>query len=71
MLNKVFRDFNGIATVEYALLAALVAVVCITSMTNLGQSVSNRFHNAAVDLEDEENNEEESGSESGIDGSSS
>lgn len=54
MLNKIFKNFKGVAMLEYALLAALIAVVCIASIANLEQSVSNKFNSAAVDLEAEE-----------------
>ena len=37
------RDDRGAALVEYALLVALIAVVCIAAITILGNSTSNKF----------------------------
>ena len=34
---------RGAALVEYALLVALIAVVCIAAITFIGQSTSNKF----------------------------
>jgi len=38
-------DERGASLVEYALLVALIAVVCIAAITFLGQSASSRFSN--------------------------
>lgn len=35
---------RGASLVEYALLVALIAVVCILAVTFLGQSASNKFN---------------------------
>ena len=37
------EDERGASLVEYALLVALIAVVCIIAVTFLGQSASSRF----------------------------
>ena len=37
------NDERGASLVEYALLVALIAVVCIAAITFLGQSASTRF----------------------------
>ena len=42
-LRESCADRRGTATVEYALLAALIAVVAITTFATLGSSVSNQF----------------------------
>jgi pilus assembly protein Flp/PilA len=36
---------DGAALVEYALLVALIAIVCILGVTFLGQNVSTKFSN--------------------------
>jgi len=36
-------DERGASLVEYALLVALIAVVCLVAVTALGQSASERF----------------------------
>ncbi|MEB3701904.1 Flp family type IVb pilin [Candidatus Bealeia paramacronuclearis] len=42
-LNRFLKDDSGATMIEYALLAALIAVVCITAITNLGTAVSGKF----------------------------
>ena len=37
------KDERGASLVEYALLVALIAVVCIIAITFLGQSASSKF----------------------------
>jgi pilus assembly protein Flp/PilA len=37
------RDEEGASLVEYALLVALIAVVCIVAITFLGNSASSKF----------------------------
>jgi pilus assembly protein Flp/PilA len=39
------RDERGASLVEYALLVALIAVVCIAAIAFLGHSASDRFSN--------------------------
>ena len=41
--NRVTRDERGASMVEYALLLALIAVVCIAAVTTLGTSASDKF----------------------------
>lgn len=41
--SRITRTDRGAALVEYALLVALIAVVCIAAITILGQSTSNKF----------------------------
>jgi pilus assembly protein Flp/PilA len=41
------RTDGGASLVEYALLLALIAVVCIVAVTLLGQSVSSKFSQVA------------------------
>jgi pilus assembly protein Flp/PilA len=38
-----FSDDDGASLVEYALLVALIAVVCIVAITFLGTSASSKF----------------------------
>ena len=37
------KDENGASLVEYALLVALIAVVCIVAVSLLGSNASNKF----------------------------
>lgn len=45
-----WRDEKGAALVEYGLLVGLIAVICIASVTLLGQEVSDAFSTIASDL---------------------
>ena len=40
----------GASMVEYALIAALIAIVCIAGITVLGQSASNKFSSIGSSL---------------------
>jgi pilus assembly protein Flp/PilA len=42
-LRARFEDERGASLVEYALLVALIAVVCIAAVTLLGKNASNKF----------------------------
>ena len=44
------RSERGASLVEYALLVALIAVVCIVAITVLGNKVSNKFSSTASSL---------------------
>ncbi len=39
------KSERGASLVEYALLVALIAVVCIAAVTTLGRNVSSKFSN--------------------------
>lgn len=43
MTARFAHNERGAALVEYALLVALIAVVCIAAITFIGQSTSNKF----------------------------
>jgi pilus assembly protein Flp/PilA len=40
-------DKRGVTMVEYGLMAALIAVVCITAVTTLGTDLSSKFNTIA------------------------
>jgi pilus assembly protein Flp/PilA len=44
---RLLRDDKGVTAIEYGLIAALVAVVCITAWTLLGTKLSTNFSNIA------------------------
>ena len=51
-LRAVFgRSERGAALVEYALLIALIAVVCIAAITLLGQSANKKFSEVASKIQ--------------------
>jgi pilus assembly protein Flp/PilA len=47
LINRFRRDECGAALVEYGMLVALIAVVCLLAITNLGEEVNNVFTNIA------------------------
>lgn len=44
------RDEQGASLVEYALLVALIAVVCVIAITVLGSNASSKFSGVASSL---------------------
>jgi pilus assembly protein Flp/PilA len=42
-LNKIRKDESGATAIEYGLIAALIAVILISSLGLLGNNVSNSF----------------------------
>ena len=46
-LRARFDDEKGASLVEYALLVALIAVVCIAAITLLGQNASTKLNSVA------------------------
>ena len=46
-IKSFFKDEEGASAVEYALLVSLIAVVIITAVTNLGQSIDVKLQEAA------------------------
>jgi pilus assembly protein Flp/PilA len=46
-LRARFDDERGASLVEYALLVALIAVVCIAAITLLGNNASDKFSSVA------------------------
>lgn len=51
MLKRFFQDEKGATAIEYGLIAALIAVACITALTTLGQNTAATFNeiNNAMD----------------------
>lgn len=50
LIHLLRRDDEGAALVEYGLLVGLIAVICIASITLLGQEISDAFSTIASDL---------------------
>jgi pilus assembly protein Flp/PilA len=46
-VSALLRDEEGASLVEYILLVALIAVVCIAAVTLLGKAASTRFQSTA------------------------
>ena len=47
---RLLNDTEGQDLIEYALLAALIALAAITAMQNLGTSINNKFGNVSSSL---------------------
>ncbi len=45
--NRFRRDRSGATSIEYALIAALVAMVIVTALTAVGASLSSTFQSVA------------------------
>ena len=45
-LLRFFSDEDGATMVEYALMVALIAVVCITTVSSVGKKVNNSYKTA-------------------------
>jgi pilus assembly protein Flp/PilA len=50
MFEQLWKDEEGLTTVEYALLLALVAIAAIAAWTTLGQRTSTTVTNATSSL---------------------
>jgi pilus assembly protein Flp/PilA len=50
-LKNLVRDEEGASLVEYILLVALIAVVCIAAVTLLGTSAKAKFSTTATSIE--------------------
>jgi len=49
-LKKMLRDEDGVTAIEYALIAALIAVAIIAALTTLGGKISNTFDTVSTKL---------------------
>jgi pilus assembly protein Flp/PilA len=48
MVSRFLHDEGGPTAVEYAVMLALIIVVCITAITTLGNNASGVFSNVAL-----------------------
>jgi len=48
IFTKFMKDESGVTAIEYGLIAALVAVVCIVAWQLLGQNLSTTFSSIAA-----------------------
>jgi Flp pilus assembly pilin Flp len=49
-VRRALADERGVTLVEYALLLALVSVVCVVTVSLVGHNASTLLHTAAVSL---------------------
>jgi pilus assembly protein Flp/PilA len=47
-ISKFINDESGVTAIEYALIAALIAVVIIAGATSVGQAINTKFNNIAL-----------------------
>lgn len=50
MINRLRREEEGAALVEYGMLVGLIAVICVVAVTTLGTEVSAAFSKIAAAL---------------------
>ena len=50
LTRRLLNDTDGQDLIEYALLAALVALAAITAMTNLGGAINTKFDSVSSSL---------------------
>ena len=50
LTSRIAKDERGASLVEYALLVALIAVVCILAITFLGNSASSKFESVGSSI---------------------
>jgi pilus assembly protein Flp/PilA len=48
--KNLLRNEDGVTAIEYGLIAALIAVVCIAAFQLVGSSLSSTFHTIGTDL---------------------
>jgi pilus assembly protein Flp/PilA len=48
--RRLYNEEDGATMVEYALLLALIAVVCILAVTNLGTAVKDKMNSSTTAL---------------------
>lgn len=49
-LKNILRNDEGATMVEYGIMVALIAAVCIAVVTTLGKNVSNAFSNVNASI---------------------
>jgi len=50
LISNLMRDESGVTAIEYALIAALIAVAAIAAFTLVGTNLSNTFSRVAACL---------------------
>ena len=51
ILNKLFSEEKGVTSIEYALIAALVAIAIVGAVTLVGEELTGFFEYVSVELE--------------------
>lgn len=51
LIRRFIRDERAATMVEYALMIALIAIVCIVAVQAIGENASTKFNDAATAIE--------------------
>ena len=50
IIKKIFKNENGATAIEYGLIAALISVAAIATMTTLGTNLTSTFNKVATNI---------------------
>jgi len=50
VFSRLLSDRSGVTAIEYGLIAALIAVVCVSVLGTVGTNLSSTFNTVAGDL---------------------
>jgi len=50
LLTQLFKDETGATSIEYGLIATLIALAAISAITNIGKDLSTTFNTVATKL---------------------
>ena len=48
--RKSLKDTKGVTAIEYGMIAALIAVVIVASVTKIGTTLSTKFNNISTSI---------------------
>jgi pilus assembly protein Flp/PilA len=51
MIRKFLKDESGVTMIEYGLIAALIGVVCIVVLTQIGGDLNSLFGTVSTELQ--------------------
>jgi pilus assembly protein Flp/PilA len=52
LIKSLYKNEDGATAIEYGLIAALIAVACITALTNLGGEMNETFTTVETKMND-------------------
>jgi pilus assembly protein Flp/PilA len=50
VFNRLLKEESGVTAIEYALIAAFIALAIVTALTTIGGSLSSTFNKVANDI---------------------
>ncbi|HEY0626889.1 MAG TPA: Flp family type IVb pilin [Allosphingosinicella sp.] len=51
MFRKIFKNVKGATAIEYGLIAALIAIGIVATVTSVGNALDNTFNTVSTELE--------------------